>query len=136
MLLRPFAGLGLRSVAHVLGLSGLREEDTMHDRGRSEGCRIRLLCYGVVHRVVRTGGAKAGRVVTEVDGAAALDGSIAVVGEGIAVHVSRSAGTGAGLRIAVHVGESVAVVGGRWGSGAVGGEVGSVDRMAAGAGRV
>lgn len=140
MLLRPvrgFAGLGLRGVGDVLWLSGLGEEDAMHDGGRGDGCGIRLLCdCGGLHGVVRTGGAGVRRVATEMDGASALDGSVAIVGEGIAVDVSRSASTGAGLHVTIQVGESIAIVDGRCGRGAVGCEVGSIDSMAAGAGRL
>ena len=135
MLLQPvrsFAGLGLRSVADVLGLSRLGEEDTMHDRGRGNGCSIRLLCYcGSLHGVIRTGRAGVRRVATEMDGASALDGSISIVGEGIRVDMSRSASTRAGFHIAIRVGESIAVVDSRCGRGAVGCEVGSIDSMAA-----
>ena len=148
MLLQPVRGsavvlLRLGTVGDEFGLARLTEEDAVLDRRGRDGCSVRLVCRGgsLLQIVLGTAGARARGGATILDGASALDSrSIAVVRKGVAVVVvllsSWSASTRVRFGIAIQATESVAIVDGRCGRSVAGSEIGSIDSLAAGGGRV
>ena len=144
MLLKPmrrFAAVLLRlgTVGDEFGLARLTEEDAVLDGRGCDGCGVRLVCRrgGLLLQVVLgAGGARARGAATILDGASALDGgSIAVVVVVVWLK-GRSASTRVGFGIAGQATESVAIVDGRCRRSVAGSEIGSIDSLAAGGGRV
>ena len=132
------------TVGDEFGLARLAEEDAVLDRRGGDGCSVRLVCRcgSLLHIVLGTAGARARGGESILDGASALDsGSVAVVGKGVVVVVvvglsSRSASSCVGFGVVVQATESAAVVDGRCGRSGAGSEIGSIDSLAAGAGRL
>ena len=151
MLLRPvrcFAVilLWLGTVGNEFGLARLAEEDAVLDRRRRDGCGVRLVGRRgglLLQGIWAAAGARGRGGASVLDGAATLDGrrSVAVVGKGtVVVVVVLSSRRSAGLRVGfggfIQATEGVAVVNGRCGRSVAGSEIGSIDSLAAGEGRM